>query len=142
MFLPIGRGRASLPAQFSGLWRALMLALSTLCLVALPSYADAEDANYLRVIRTRYEAVNAKAGGNFIIWLEREKVWHGLDPRLYPAVKYVDVTHLTPSPGSGPITVIEILSINSTIPEFYHIAGIVRFKVTGMILKSSNIPAP
>ena len=37
--------------------------------------------------------------------LEREKVWHGLDPRLYPAVKYVDVTHLTASPGSMPITV-------------------------------------
>jgi hypothetical protein len=64
------------------------------------------------------------------------------NPRLYPAVKYVDVTHLTPSPGSPPITLIEVIPINSTTPEFYHLAGIVRFKVTGMILKNSNIPKP
>ena len=96
---------------------------------------------YPRVIHTRYEAIDARAGGQFTIWLERDKVWHGLDPRL-PAVKYVDVTHLTPSPGSPPITLIEVMSVNSTTPEFYHIAGIVRFKVTGMTLRTSNIPKP
>jgi hypothetical protein len=37
---------------------------------------------------------------------------------------------------------IEVTSVNSTTPEFYHIAGIVRFKVTGMILRTSNIPKP
>jgi hypothetical protein len=104
--------------------------------------ARAQEMAYPRVTHTRYEAVDPKAGGNFIIWLEREKVWHGLDPRLYPAVRYVDVTHLTPSPGSPPITLIEVTPVNSGTPEFYHLAGIVRFKVTGMILKASNIPKP
>ena len=103
--------------------------------------ARSEEVAYPRVIHTRYEAVDARAGGHFIIWLERDKVWHGLDPRL-PAVKYVDVTHLTPSPGSPPITLIEVTSINSSTPEFYHIAGIVRFKVTGMTLRTTNIPKP
>jgi hypothetical protein len=101
--------------------------------------AAAQDMAYPRVIHTRYEAVDARAGGQFVIWLERDRVWHGLDPRL-PAVKYVDVTHLTPSPGSPPITLIEVMSIHSTTPEFYHIAGIVRFKLTGMTLRDSNIP--
>jgi hypothetical protein len=99
------------------------------------------DLSYPVVFHTRYEAADPKVGGSFIIWLEREKMWHGLDPRLYPPVKYVDVTHLTPAPGSPPITIIEVTSIHSVVPEFYHVAGIVRFKVTGMVMKSSNIPA-
>ena len=103
------------------------------------STASAQEMAYPRVIHTRYDAIDTRAGGQFIIWLERDKVWHGLDPRL-PAVKYVDVTHLTPSPGSPPITLIEVMGVNSNIPEFYHIAGIVRFKVTGMTLRASNIP--
>ena len=37
---------------------------------------------------------------------------------------------------------IEVTALNATTPEFYHLAGIVRFKVTGMILKTSNIPKP
>lgn len=109
---------------------------------ALTAPAKAQEAGYPRAIHLRYEAVDAKAGGNFVIWLEREKVWHGLDPRLYPAVKYVDVTHLTPAPGSPALTIVEVTSVNSATPEFYHIAGIVRFKVTGMTLRASNIPKP
>jgi hypothetical protein len=105
--------------------------------LALPGHA-AEPA--CQVIHTRYEAADPRIGGHFIIWLDREKVWHGLDPRLYPAVKYVDVTHLTPSPGSPPITVIEVTSVNSTVPEYYHLTGLARFKVTGMIIKSTTIP--
>jgi len=113
--------------------------LATSLVLAAPRGIAAE-LNYPVVIHTRYEAVDPKVGGNFIIWLEREKVWHGLDPRLYPTVKYVDVTHLTASPGSTPITMIEVMAINSTVPEFYHLAGIVRFKVTGMVIRSSNVP--
>jgi hypothetical protein len=111
----------------------------SLCLGALRD-ASAAEISYPTTIHTRYEAVDPKVGGNFIIWLEREKVWHGLDARLYPPVKYVDVTHLTASPGSTPITVIEVMAINSNVPEFYHLAGIVRFKVTGMTVKSSTVP--
>ncbi len=95
---------------------------------------------YPTVVHTRYEAIDPKIGGQFVIWLDREKIWHGLDPRL-PPVKYVDVTHLTPSQGSGPITIIEVTPINSTNPEFYHFTGLVRFKVTGMTLKLSNAPS-
>ena len=129
----------SLPHRSSA-WQ-VALPLWALCLSGLPFHAAAEDAAYPRVIHVRYEAVDAK-GGNFIIWLEREKVWHGLDPRLYPAVKYVDVTHLTPAPGSPALTIIEVTNVNSTTPEFYHLAGIVRFKVSGMTIKASNVPKP
>jgi hypothetical protein len=124
------------------LTRCFGLGLFLLLVAALPTApASAQEMAYPRVIHTRYEAVDARAGGQFVIWLERDRVWHGLDPRL-PAVKYVDVTHLTPSPGSPPVTLIEVMSINSSTPEFYHIAGIVRFKVTGMTLRASNIPKP
>lgn len=117
------------------------LAAVTLAAVTLAAPAGSADAvTYPVVIHTRYEAADAKAGGSFVIWLEREKVWHGLDPRLYPPVKYVDVTHLTPSPGSAPITMIEVMAVNSNVPEFYHLAGIVRFRVTGMVIKSSTVP--
>lgn len=91
-------------------------------------------------IHTRYEAVDPRAGGNFSIWLERERVWHGLDPRLYPPVKYVDVKSRTHAPGSPPITIIEVANINSNVPEFYQVAGLVRFKVTGMKVTSTNVP--
>lgn len=100
------------------------------------------EAAYPAVLRTRYEAVDQKVGGHFIIWLEREKAHHGLDPRLYPAVRYVDVTHVTPSPGSPIISIVEVMPINSTISEFYHLAGIARFKVTGMRIVSSGVPSP
>jgi hypothetical protein len=130
----------SLPHRSSA-WQ-VALALWALCLSGLPFPAAAEDAGYPRVIHVRYEAVDPRIGGNFIIWLEREKVWHGMDPRLYPAVKYVDVTHLTPSPGSPSISIVEVTNINSTTPEFYHVVGIVRFKVSGMTIKASNVPKP
>ncbi|MFL9828170.1 hypothetical protein [Rhodoplanes sp. SY1] len=102
----------------------------------------AHPAIYPVVLRTRYEAVDQKAGGHFIIWLEREKAHHGLDPRLYPAVRYVDVTHVTPSPGSPIISLIEVMPVNSTTPEVYHLAGIARFKVTGMRIVASTVPHP
>jgi hypothetical protein len=51
---------------------------------------SAGDIEYPQVIRTRYEAADPKAGGNFVIWSEREKIFYGLDPKLYPAAKYVE----------------------------------------------------
>jgi hypothetical protein len=129
----------SFTQRFVGCTAAAVVA----CALALSTpRAAAQEAAYPHIIHVRYEAVDAKIGGNFIIWLEREKVWHGMDPRLYPAVKYVDVTHLTPSPGSPSISIVEVTNINSTTPEFYHVVGIVRFKVTGMTLRASNIPKP
>lgn len=115
-------------------------AMALLALIAVNS-SSAIAAEYPLYLRTRYEAIDPARGGHFVIWLEREKMWHGLDPRLYPAVKYVEVTHITPAQGSPPITMIEVTAINSTVPEFYHIAGIVRFKVTGMTIKASDVPS-
>ena len=105
------------------------------CLVTFEA-AGAQGA-YPQVVRMRYEAVEPK-GGSFVIWLDRERVHHGLDAKLYPPVRYVEITHLTP-PGSPSITIIEVMSVNATVPEFYHVAGAARFKVTGMAIKSSNI---
>ena len=107
---------------------------------ATPISAAAEDFRYPQVIQFRYEAPDPKSGGNFTIWLDRETLRMGLDQRLYPAVRYVDVTHLTPTPGSPLITLIEVMGINAVVPDHYHIGGIVRFKVSGMTLKSNNLP--
>jgi hypothetical protein len=109
-------------------------------LLNLGQVARAGDLSYPIVIHTRYTAVDPRAGGDFTIWLEHEKDWHGRDARLYPPVIYVDVTHLTPSPGSPPVTIIEVMPLNSATPEFYHLAGIVRFKVTRMRLVDTNVP--
>jgi hypothetical protein len=105
-----------------------------------PTAVIAGSLKYPAVIHERYEPVDARLGGDFVIWLDREKVFHGLNPKLFPAVKYVDVMHVTPAPGSPPITIIEVMSLNSNTPEFYHVAGLARFKITGMTLKSSNLP--
>jgi hypothetical protein len=119
-------------------WQPLLLITTMMWLAG--SLVSMAETTYPTTIHTRYEAIDPKLGGQFIVWLDREKIWHGVDPRL-PAVKYVDVTHLTPAQGSGPITIIEIMPINSVKPEFYHFTGIVHFKVTGMTLKVSNTPA-
>jgi hypothetical protein len=134
-FVPIGGRILELLRATSFL--VLVLFLSSL---TLAFHVGAAELTYPQVLRTRYEAVDPKLGGSFIIWLDREKVWHGLDPRLYPPVKYVEVTHITPAPGSPPITIIEVTSINSITPEFYQVAGNVRLKVTRMHLKSTNMP--
>src|SRR5438445_13857054 len=110
----------------AGRGRGFALLLILMTLFGLPNRGTTQELHYPQQIRIRYEAIDSKAGGHFIIWLERDRLWHGLDPRLYPAVKYVKVTHLTPAPGSPLITMIELGPINSANPEFYHAAGIVR----------------
>ena len=104
----------------------------------LPRIADAEEIKFPQLIHIRYEAVDPKAGGQFLIWVEREKIWYGLDPKLYPAAK-VEVTTITP-PGSTSLTMIAVTHVNSAIPDYFHLSGIVRFKVSGMTIKSSNMP--
>ena len=108
--------------------------------LAAPPPCGAADATDMRIIHMRYEAVDPQQGGSFVIWMDRETIHNGLDPRLFPAAKYVDVTYLTPAVGSPPITVIEMLSINSSVPSFYHLAGSARFRVSGMRLTSTTLP--
>jgi hypothetical protein len=91
---------------------------------------------YPQVIRMKYEAVNP-AGGGFVIWLDRERIYYGGDPR-FPHVQSVEFTYVTPSPGSPVITTIEVLPMNSSTPDVFHVAGVVRVRVVGMALKSTN----
>ncbi|MGE3149719.1 MAG: hypothetical protein AB7K04_11695 [Pseudorhodoplanes sp.] len=116
----------------------LITALFALIAASTATLAHAADVEYPQLIKMRYEAIDPKIGGNFTIWLERETIRQGLDQRLYPAARYVEVTHITPSVGSALLTMIEVQNLNSPFPEYYHIGGTVRFKVNGMVLKSSN----
>ena len=104
-----------------------------------PFFAYAQEIKFPQIIQIRYEAVDLQAGGQFLIWVEREKIWYGLDPRLPPA-KSVEVTHITPTPGSTTLIMIAVTRINSAIPDYFHLSGNVRFKVSDMTIKSSNIP--
>jgi hypothetical protein len=102
--------------------------------------ARAQETKFPQLIQIRYEAVDQHVGGQFLIWVEREKIWYGLDPRLYPAAQSVEVTTITPAPGSTSITMIAVNRINSTVPDYFHLSGNVRFKISGMTIKSSNLP--
>ena len=123
------------PAFTSSLRLGLLAAL-----VGWPSLAPAQELKYPQIIRVRYEALDPKVGGHFITWVERERIWYGLDSKLYPAAKSVDVTHVTPAPGSITITIIAVTGINSAQPDYFHLSGNVRFKVSGMVIKSTNAP--
>ena len=123
----------------SGLSSKLLLVLLFTAVLPLRT-VDAQESGFPQVIHVRYEAKDLKTGGNFMIWIDRDRIWHGLDQRLYPAVRYVEIRHVTPSTGSPPITMVEVGPVNSSTPEFYHVAGIVRFKVTNMTLIFTNVP--
>lgn len=120
------------------------MALIGLALLASPiwpsCFVRAQEVKFPQLIQIRYEAVDPEAGGQFLIWVEREKIWYGLDPRLYPAAKSVEVTHITPAPRSISLTMIAVTRINSATPDYFHLSGNVRFKVSGMTIKSSNMP--
>jgi hypothetical protein len=61
--------------------------------------------------QTRYVAVDQKTCDNFVIFSEREKIFYGSDAKLFPGARFVEVT-----------------------------TGNVRFRNSGMLLKSSNFP--
>lgn len=117
-------------------WLGLLLLLLT---IYQPNRAQAQELKYPQIIHIHYEAKDPRVGGYFVVWIEREKISYGVDPKL-PAAEYVDVTHVTPAPGTTTITVIAVTSINSSIPDYYHLSGNVRFRTSGMIVTSSNVP--
>ena len=130
----------SVPSRIRSLsLRAAIVAVAGLVLGAIISAAHADDLKFPQIIKLRYEAADQRVGGHFTIWLDRDRLFHGLDAKLYPPVKYVEVTHITPAPGSPMISMIEIMSINAAIPEYYHVGGFVRLKVSNMLLKSTNM---
>jgi hypothetical protein len=120
------------PARTGATLLALML-----CSVGA---THAQQLEFPQIIKIKYEADDPRIGGNFIIWVEREKIFYGLDPKLYPSAKSVEVTHVTPAPGTTTITMITVTSINSKIPDYFTLSGNVRFKISGMTVTSSNIP--
>jgi hypothetical protein len=102
--------------------------------------AFASEIEYPQIIKTRYEAVDQKAGGNFVLWSEREKVFYGLDPKLFPGARFVEVTQITPTVGSITLTYIEVRTMASQTSDYLYLTGNVRFRISGMALKSSNFP--
>ncbi len=102
--------------------------------------AVAVELEYPQIIKTRYEAVDQKTGGSFIIFSEREKIFYGLDPKLFPGARFVEITQITPTVGSTTLTFVEIRTVASSTSDYIHLTGNVRFRITGMLLKSSNFP--
>jgi len=119
---------------------------ATLTTMSLSCASMAQELKFPQIITIHYSAKDPNAGGQFVIWVEREKIWYGLDAKygqdskIYPAAKSVEVTYITPAPGTTTLTIITVFSINSTIPDYYHLSGNVRFKISGMSITSSNIP--
>ncbi len=133
----LGRGSNVARASLLGLW----LMSAALLLATLPTgAARAQELTFPQIIKIRYEAVDPRVGGHFVIWVEREKIWYGLDSKLFPAAKSVEVTHVTPAAGTTTITFITVTGINSETPDFFHLSGNTRFKISGMKIVSSNLP--
>src|SRR4051812_23908398 len=125
-------------AYLLAFWFTCTTVLACPLFIATP--AEAQELKYPQVIKIRYEALDPDIGGQFIIWVEREKIWYGLDPRLYPAAKSVEVTHVTPAPGSTTLTTIAVTKVKSSNPDYFHLSGNVRFKISGMTVTSTNAP--
>ena len=117
---------------------ALISFVGLFLIAAMPTAAAGIE--YPQIIRTRYEAVDQKTGGTFVIFSEREKIFYGLDPKLFPGARFVEVTQITPTVGSTTLTFIEIRTVAGTTSDHIHLTGNVRFRITGMTLKSSNFP--
>ena len=96
----------------------------------------AGEIEYPQIIKTRFEATDPKAGGQFVLWSERERIFYGLDPKLFPAAQYVEVVQLTPSVGSITLTYVEVRPLNKASDHLN-----VRFRVSEMVIKASNFPA-
>ena len=135
--------------SISLLWRVVRAAglLYLLAGLALPYAAEAEELKFPQIITIHYEAKNPQTGGQFIIWVEREKIFYGLDTRfnadtkVFPGAKSVDITHVTPAPGTVTLTMITVTSVNSAVPDYFHLSGNVRLKISGMTITSSNMPS-
>jgi hypothetical protein len=121
--------------------RALFVVVLLLKLCGFSGPTLAVEIDYPQVIKTRYEAADPKIGGQFVLWSERERIFYGLDPKLFPAAQFVEVLQVTPSAGSITLTYVEVRPLNSKTSDYLYLTGSVRFRVSGMIIKSSNFPA-
>jgi hypothetical protein len=120
--------------------KRLIASLAVLFGVIAGPGAVAAGIEYPQIIRTRYEAADQKTGGSFVIFSEREKIFYGLDPKLFPGARFVEVTQITPTIGSTTLTFVEIRTAASPTSDYIHLTDNVRFRISGMTLKSSNFP--
>ena len=118
---------------------ACIVSLGVSLLAVAVSHAG--EIGYPQVIKTRFEAVDQKNGGQFVLWSERERIYYGLDPKLYPAARFVEVIQVTPAAGSITLTFVEVRTITAQTSDYLYLTGNLRFRVSGMVLKSSNFPA-
>ena len=125
---------------FNMKWLIGSLAIFFGLIVGPSATAVAVEIEYTQIIKTRYEAVDQKTGGSFVIFSEREKIFYGLDPKLYPGARFVAVTQIAPTIGSTTLTFIEIRTVANPTSDYIHLTGNVRFRISGMLLKSSNFP--
>ncbi len=121
--------------------RALLSAILFLSVFLVGGGSFAGEIQYPQIIKTRYEATDLKKGGQFVLWSERERIFYGLDPKLFPAAQYVEVVQVTPSVGSITLTYVEVRPLDSKTSDYLYLTGNVRFRISGMVIKSSNFPA-
>ena len=74
----------------------------------------------------------------FVAFVKSDRNEPGSDSGVEDYEKYL--CDVTPAPGTTTITLIAVTSINSTIPDYFHLSGNVRFKVSRMNVISSNVP--
>ena len=121
--------------------RALFVAILLSSMIFGEGQSPAGEIEYPQIIKTRYEATDPKTGGQFVLWSECERIFYGLDPKLFPAAQYVEVVQVTPSAGSITLTYVEVRPLNSKTSDYLYLTGNVRFRIGGMVIKSSNFPA-
>ena len=119
--------------------RNIPRAFSILLCGAVFSELQADEIQFPQIIRTLCEAKDQATGG-IHLWMEREKVSYGLDPRLFPDARTIDIAQV-PTAGSTTLTYVEVTTVATTIPEYIYLSGNARFHFNGRILKSSNFPA-
>ena len=105
------------------LTRKLAVLLGLIAAVDTP--AVAAEVVYPQVVKTRYEAVDQKVGGQFVLWSEREKIFYRLE--LFPGARFVEVTQVTPTVGSITLTYIEVRTVASQTSDYLYLTGAFDF---------------
>jgi hypothetical protein len=76
---------------------------------------------YPQVIHTQFEALDQKAGGHFVLWSERERIFYGLDQKLFPGAKFVEITQVTPTVGSITLAYFEVRTVGSSTSDYLYL---------------------
>src|SRR5215213_8871369 len=113
-----------------------VIPLSLILWTTMAPATFAEPVSFPQRIWTRYESRDPRAGGEVVLWVERERIWYGASVRNYPnamlfqPARYVEITQITPTEGSPPITAIEIGTVNGSTPDYYQFTGFLRLRMS------------